>query len=262
MNSVNKTLYIPLYGKALVSRQGRILHDPRAEQIWEAEGFPLRGKSASKWLAYYMGMRAAVYDQWLRERLEKTPEAVVLHLGCGLDSRAERVGTRGRLWLDVDLAEVIAERKRFFREDDRYQMRSGDLRERAWLDQIPGGHAIVVMEGVSMYLEREALERLLRNLGRHFGKVELLMDCYTCFAARASRYANPVREVGVGQVYGIDDPDALGKGAGLPFLREHEMTPGNMIHALPRREQGRFRLVYGGAISRRLYRLYEFRKEE
>ena len=66
MDSVNKTLYIPLYGKAYVSRQGILLHDPKAEDIWGKEGFPLKGKSASQWLAYYMGMRAAVFDDWVR----------------------------------------------------------------------------------------------------------------------------------------------------------------------------------------------------
>ena len=62
MNSVNKTMYIPLYGKAYVSKKGIILRDKKAEEIWNKEGFPLKGKSKSKWLAYFMGMRAAVYD--------------------------------------------------------------------------------------------------------------------------------------------------------------------------------------------------------
>ena len=51
MNNVNKTLYIPLYGKAFVSKRGLFLSDKRAEEIWKAEGFKLRGKAASKWLA-------------------------------------------------------------------------------------------------------------------------------------------------------------------------------------------------------------------
>ena len=51
MDGVNKTLYIPLYGKALVSRKGLFLSDKWAEQIWETEQCPLKGKSASKWLA-------------------------------------------------------------------------------------------------------------------------------------------------------------------------------------------------------------------
>ena len=44
MDSVNKTLYIPLYGKSFVSRRAIILSDPKAEEIWTAEGFPLKGR--------------------------------------------------------------------------------------------------------------------------------------------------------------------------------------------------------------------------
>ena len=64
MENVNKTLYIPLFGKAYVSEKGILLKDPKAEEIWAAEGVPLKGKSKSKWLAYYMAMRASVMDRW------------------------------------------------------------------------------------------------------------------------------------------------------------------------------------------------------
>lgn len=69
MNNVNKTLYIPLYGKAQVSRKGIILHDKKAEEIWEREQFPLKGKSKSRWLSYFMAMRARVFDDWTTEKL-------------------------------------------------------------------------------------------------------------------------------------------------------------------------------------------------
>ena len=55
MNGVNKTLYIPLYGKAYVSKKGIILDDKKAEQMVNA------------------------------------PNAVVIHIGCGMDSRCIRV---------------------------------------------------------------------------------------------------------------------------------------------------------------------------
>ena len=73
MNEVNKTLYIPLYGKAAVSKKGIILQDKKAEQIWEKEGFVLKGKAKSKWLTYYMGMRSAVFDNWVKTMLETYP---------------------------------------------------------------------------------------------------------------------------------------------------------------------------------------------
>ena len=116
MNSVNKTLYIPLCGKAFVSRKGIILHDPKAEEIWETEQFPLKVKAKSKWLAYYMGMRSAVFDDWLKEKTDNRENAVVIHLGCGMDSRCLRVSTQGHQWYDVDFPEVIAERRRYFSE--------------------------------------------------------------------------------------------------------------------------------------------------
>lgn len=34
VDSVNKTLYIPLYGKSYVSQKEIILHDAKAEEIW------------------------------------------------------------------------------------------------------------------------------------------------------------------------------------------------------------------------------------
>ena len=81
MNEINKTLFIPLYGKALISRMGIILQDKKAEEIWNAEGFALWGKAKSKWLAYNMAIRARIYDDWAAELLRQYPDALVLHIG-------------------------------------------------------------------------------------------------------------------------------------------------------------------------------------
>ena len=81
MNNVNQTLYIPLYGKSYVSKKGLFLKDKKAEEIWEKEQFLLKEKSKSKWLAYYMGIRAAVFDEWVREKMEQRKDAIILHIG-------------------------------------------------------------------------------------------------------------------------------------------------------------------------------------
>jgi len=259
VNNVNKTLYIPLYGKAYVSRRGLILRDKKAEQIWAQEGFPLKGKAKSKWLAYNMGMRSAVFDRWLEETMEQLPGAAVIHGGCGMDSRVDRVSTRGHLWFDVDFPEVITERKRYFSDTEDYRMVASDLREAAWLRQIPAGKgAIIVLEGVSMYLQPEELKPLLRRWKEHFGEIRLLMDSYTVFAAKATKYKNPINEVGVTQVYGFDDPKTL-EDAGLAFVREHSLTPDWLIAQLPKGEQGFFRTFFAGKMAKRIYRLYEYR---
>ena len=256
MENVNKTLYIPLYGKAYVSGKGLLLRDAKAEEIWNMEGFPLKGKSRSKWLAYYMAMRARVFDEWLDEMLQGLHDGVVLHIGCGMDSRIHRVGNRGHMWYDIDFPDVIAERKRYFAETDTYKMLSADIREDGWLNQIPKGPRIVVMEGVSMYLRPEELLAVLRKIVPDY----LLLDCYTTFAAKASRYKNPINDVGVTEVYGLDNPKVL-ENAGMAFVKEWDMTPQDLIDQLQGLEKTIFRKLYAGGIAKKMYRLYEYRRD-
>ncbi|MBQ9983757.1 MAG: class I SAM-dependent methyltransferase [Lachnospiraceae bacterium] len=259
MTGVNKTLYIPLYGKASVSKKGIILHDAKAEEIWEKEGFRLKGKAKSKWLTYYMGMRSAVFDNWLKEKMQQDEHAIVLHIGCGMDSRVLRVGTNHHLWYDVDFPDVIEERKLYYDETEDYTMIASDARNVEWLQDVPSNaNAIVIMEGISMYFQIEELQGLLQAVSNHFNKVALLMDCYTEFAAKASKYKNPINDVGVTEVVGLDDPHICEENTGFTYVKEHDMTPDSMIGELQGMERTIFKKVFAGKMSQKMYRLYEF----
>ena len=258
MNNINKTLYIPLYGKSYVSKKGLFLDDKKAEEIWEAEGFSLKGKS--KWLAYYMGVRSAVFDEWLKLQLADVPGAAVIHIGCGMDSRIIRVGAPNHKWYDVDFPEVIEERKLYYAETDDYKMIAGDARDCGWLTAIPEKKsAIVVMEGVSMYMTVDEMRNLVDSLCTHFESLMLLMDCYTSFAAKMSKRRNPINDVGVTEVYGIDNPQAY-QSEKLAFVKEHTMIPQKYIDKLKGFERFIFAKLYAGDFSKKLYRLFEYKK--
>ena len=260
MNGVNKTLYIPLYGKSYVSKKGIILDDKKAEQIWDAEEFPLKGKSKSKWLAYYMGTRSAVFDEWLAQQMANAPNAVVIHIGCGMDSRCIRVGTEKHKWYDVDFPEVIRERKRYYAESDNYKMIAGDARDCDWLTAIEEKEtAIVVMEGVSMYLTVDEMRNLADSLCNHFENLMLLVDSYTSFSAKMSKRRNPINDVGVTEVYGIDNPQSY-QCEELAFVKEHTMIPQKYINELRGLERFIFIKLYAGSFSKKLYRLFEYQK--
>lgn len=260
MNGVNKTLYIPLYGKSYVSSKGIILDDKKAEEIWKSEGFALKGKSKSKWLAYYMGIRSAVFDEWVKQQMANAQDAVVIHIGCGMDSRVLRVGTMNHRWYDVDFPAVIEERKRYYSESDDYQMLAGDARDCNWMKYIPERkHAVVVMEGVSMYLTSKELHELTTSLCAHFEHIAILMDCYTVLAAKVSKYKNPINDVGVSEVYGIDKPEVL-QHEKFVYVKEHTMTPKKYIDELSGMEKFIFGKLFAGSFSKKLYRLFEYRK--
>lgn len=258
MNEVNKTLYIPLYGKAYVSKKGIILKDKKAEEIWEAEAFELKGKSKSKWLAYFMGMRAAAFDSWVKQK--KCRMQQFLHIGCGMDSRVVRIGEENCRWYDVDYEAVISERKKYYAEDEYYKMISADIRSSDWLKDIKKSkQAIIVMEGVSMYLEKDELKALFEMFAASFENIALLMDCYSLFAAKMSKRRNPVKDVGAIRVFGIDDPKSIQSG-NLVYTKECEITPKEYIEELKGMEKLVFKKLYAGSFSRKLYKIYEFEK--
>ena len=258
MNEVNRTLFIPLYGKAKVSKQGIILHDPDAEQIWKAEGFPIHGKSASKWLAYNMAMRARVFDDWIEGMLSAHPEAVVLHIGCGLDSRARRVRQAYQTWIDCDFPEVISARRQYFEETGSYRMMALDASKSEQLETLPDGEtAILILEGLSMYLSEEQLRLFFRTLKSKYVHLYALMDVYTGFGAKASKYKNPVHDVGVSQLYGYDRIEDIIRGLDLHPVREHSFTPEHLVAELKPVERGLFKVLFTGGMYRKIYRLYE-----
>ncbi len=261
MNDVNKTLYIPLYGKAYVSKKNIILQDKKAESIWQQAGFELKGKSKSKWLAYYMAMRSAVYDEWVKKEVASDTNAIVLHIGCGLDGRIVRIRPEKTQWYDVDFPEVIDERRKYYTESECYHMVAADVRTQEWKKCIEAGQdAIIIMEGVSMYLKPEELMRLFSDFSEHFKNIKILMDVYSEKAAKASKYKNPINDVGVTQVYGYDNPQALAEQTSLLFKKEYEMTPQKYIDELNGMEKNIFEHLYAGKIAKSMYRMYEFQK--
>ena len=104
------------------------------------------------------------------------------------------------------------------------------------------------------------LQKLLSGLTNHFKEVHILMDCYTVLAAKASKYKNPINDVGVTLVYGMDDPLVLENGTGVMFVKEHEMTPAALIDELTGMEKSIFKKIFAGGMSKKMYRLYEFKK--
>ena len=257
----HRTLFIPLYGKARVSRKNIILSDPIAEKIWEKEAFPVKGKSGSKWLAYNMAMRARIFDEWTDSMIEQDPGALVLHIGCGLDSRCQRVKNHPKLWLDCDFPDVISMRRRYYEETSTYQKHELNASDPEQVRALPdSNNVIVILEGISMYLTNEQLRAFLAVLQEKYKSVHILMDIYTVFGAKASKYKNPINDVGVTTVYGIDDINGLLKGLQIRFKAEHSLTPPELVDELQGFDKRFFKLMFTGKMYKKIYRLVELER--
>jgi hypothetical protein len=88
----------------------------------------------------------------------------------------------------------------------------------------------------------------------------LLVDAYTSFAAKMSKRRNPINDVGVTEVYGIDNPESY-QCDELAFVKEHTMIPQKYINELRGFERLIFEKLYAGNFSKKLYRLFEYKKK-
>ncbi|MGX8687295.1 MAG: class I SAM-dependent methyltransferase, partial [bacterium] len=107
----------------------------------------------------------------------------------------------------------------------------------------------------------EELRGFLGALRRKYREIHVLMDVYTEFGARASKYKNPVNDVGVVVLYGIDDMESLIRGLGIRVKDEHSFTPEALVNELPPLKRLIFRLLFTGRIYGKIYRLYELESQ-
>ncbi|KUI39137.1 methyltransferase [Mycobacterium sp. GA-2829] len=157
-------------------------------------------------------VRAAQFDIWVRQFLAAHENAVVLHLGCGLDSRVFRVDPGpGVEWFDVDFPDVIALKERFYPSREHYHLVAASVTDPAWLDQIPTDRPVLVLaEGVSMYLLEEDGIALMRRVVERFPSGEFQFDFWSRFGTKAQRKNNTVvRWSGSALGWSVDRPEEI-----------------------------------------------------
>jgi len=180
LGAVPETLLVPLFARAVESRRKRpILKDPRAVEMvesidWDFERFNQRVRVMA------CTMRTAMFDEWVKAFLRSHPEATVVEIGCGLNTRFERLDN-GRLhWFDLDLPDVIELRRRFFTDSERRTTLAASVLDADWMAavrQSPGPYFFVA-ETVFVYLKEQEVKAALAQIARNFPGVNIAFD--TC----------------------------------------------------------------------------------
>lgn len=184
-----ETLLITLYAKALDSRASHsILHDKTAETIAQQINYDFN-KLPSFANNNIIVVRARQYDEWLKEYLANYPNAVVLNLGCGLDTRIARINpSKNTRWFDLDYPEVIQLRQNFFENRNGYTMIASPVTALSWMKQLPTDRpAIIIAEGLLEYLTEDEVRILLNRLTTFFPHGQLIFDVMSSFAIRSGQ---------------------------------------------------------------------------
>ncbi|MBQ8535582.1 MAG: class I SAM-dependent methyltransferase [Bacilli bacterium] len=262
LNNESKTLFIPLYGKALMSKKDLFLKDLKAEEIINKIDYDFTKLKQSKWLSMYMSLRGLIIDELTNKYLSNNKNTTVIHLGCGLDSRCLRIKDNYKIWYDLDYEEVIKVRKEFYKENDKYKMIGSSVLDYDWLDNIDeNNNILIIMEGLTMYLSRTEIIELISKIDNKFKNVHFIFDAYTNKAVRASKYKNPVNQMNAKIKYGIDNYKEF-----LKINNRLEFVNSYVIRKNDNKLEGMTKIIfnklYCGKLSERLYMIYEFKMKE
>lgn len=165
---VAETLLIPLYYRAKESRRKNpILNDKVAEGLVDSLEYDYSRFDGAKLSEVGCVVRGWFFDRAVRRFIGKHADAVVVNVGCGLDTRFQRIGDGKAVFYDMDLPEVIALRRELIPEQPGNPYIAASLLDAGWLDDLrrrhPDAHFIFVVEGVLMYFYEKQVKTFLHH---------------------------------------------------------------------------------------------------
>ena len=203
-----ETLLIPLYAKATGSQTPNpIFDDPKAQDILANIEYDFARLEIPRKTAVTLCIRARKLDTYVRDFLAEHPQSVVIHLGCGLDSRCLRVKHDTAEWYDLDLPPVIELRRKFYEETANYHLISSSVTDLEWMDAVSSQDrpTLVIAEGLLMYLTGTDVKALILKLQETFPQCDLACDVYSEFTARRAKDHPSLKKTGAVIQWGIDD---------------------------------------------------------
>ena len=180
LGKVQETLLLPLWGRAIeTQKQKPLLTDNKAVSI--INNIPYDFSTISQnindltrlsWIA-----RSIYFDRKIKEFTGIFPDAVIVNVGCGLDTTFDRVDNGKIHWYDLDLPDTIELRKKYIPETDRRKFISGSVFDTSWYDKIEKkNNVMLLIAGVLYYFDESDIKRLFGDFHTFLPGVEIILD--------------------------------------------------------------------------------------
>ena len=186
LKGVPETMLQTLYARAKESKKpDHVIYDAKAIEIVEELDYDFTKADKDTAMASGVIARTIVLDQMVGEFLEKNPDAVVVNIACGLDTRCYRMAGRYKRWYNVDLFETMQVRERFLRENGPIYQIAGSAMDASYADAVKcdGEPVLAVIEGLTMYLNEQEVKQMFGILADRFAEVTVMAETMSPFVA-------------------------------------------------------------------------------
>jgi len=191
LGSVQETLLLPLWGRAFETRKkNSLLVDPDAVRIIDSikYDFSRMEKKVNPLSRVAWISRSLYFDGEIRKFIEKSPDATIVNIGCGLDTTFERVDNGKIRWFDLDFPDVIALRRQYLAESGRRKFIAASALDDSWYEIVgTPSRLLFLLAGVIYYIREESVRALFANFTDHFPVCDVIFD-YS--SSRGLRIAN------------------------------------------------------------------------
>ena len=179
ITGVPETMIQTLYARAKESKKpDHKIYDEKAIEIVSHMDYDF--SKADKDFAMSSGVisRTIILDRFVKNYISRNPDAVVINIACGMDTRFYRVDNGKIRWFNIDLPVTINIRKRFLSEPDRVVTIAKSAMDSTWADDVGSTDSpvLVIIEGLSMYLSDQDIKQILNIIGSNYRNVTLLME--------------------------------------------------------------------------------------
>lgn len=184
LGQVQETLMIPLLGRANETNRKRgILHDAKAVEIVERLDYRFdelnkKAKLSLRGAAF----RTLIYDHLLCRLLTQQPQATVVELGCGLNTRFERTDNGQIRWFDLDMPDVYQLWQQFFTETERRTFLPYSAFDDSWVEIVKQQGRppyIFISEASVIYFPADDNRKLFQLMADNFSPCHYIFDTAT-----------------------------------------------------------------------------------
>lgn len=213
LGDAQTTLLIPLLARAVETQKQRgLLKDTKAVEIVESLDYDFSHWNDTPSLIG-SNMRTLMFDQMVAAFMTQHPQATVVEIGCGLNTRFERLDNGQIHWFDLDLPDVIALRQQFFNDTDRRTMLAASVLDTQWMQQVKQsqGPYFFVSEAAIIYLETTQAEQAIAQIATHFKGASIAFDTTDSFMVENQAKHDAMRHLSAESWFKwkCDDPQQL-----------------------------------------------------
>lgn len=231
LSGVPETMLQTVYARAKESNGRGAIHDAKAEELIEKLDYDF--SLADKDTAMRSGViaRTIVLDKLTKSWLGAHPGAVVLNIACGLDTRCYRMAGYAH-WYNLDLPETMAVREKLLPESGVISQIAMSAME-DWGKEIKEQNTpvLVIIEGLTMYLSEEEVQRVFAVISRRFEKATVFAEIMNPMIVKRFREKS-IEGSHAKFTWGVKNGVALA--ALLPdfrFVEEHSLCEGMAVFA-------------------------------